>query len=280
LVYGDEVKFSFKVRDALTKKSIWAGGPSGVALVLRHVTSDNRTFTSQVQPAQQSKGKDGMPEFFEVTWSVNPNAVKGKATIELVVQASDGKELELLEENSKKIYRVRVTIGGKIDVSEKTYSNQMDESETVFLVEAQLSCAGKDLNGADLRAVVRATGTDGKTHRVTSLPVTSPGENGQYQVSWVQRNSVVITGSYSVAFYRQVDRRHVLQQFAKATDEEVEEKMQPLFTVSLSHIKPTTNVLPFKTEFLVLALLVVSFFWTSFRKMDIEGLRKSKKKKE
>jgi len=72
----------------------------------------------------------------------------------------------------------------------------------------------------------------------------------------------------------------VHQQFPKATDEEVEEKMQPLFTVSLAHTKPVTNVLPFKTEFLVLSLLVVSFFWTSFRKMDIEGLRKSKKKKE
>jgi len=115
LVYGDEIKFSFKVKDSLTKKAVWAQGQNGVSLVLRHVTSSGQNFTSTVQPAAQSKGTGSGGEF-EVTWSVNPNAVKGKGTIELVVHGSDGKEIQILEEKSQKPYRVNVAIGGKIDV--------------------------------------------------------------------------------------------------------------------------------------------------------------------
>jgi len=280
LVYGDEVSFSFQVKDHLTKQHVWASGPSTVALVLRHVASDGRSLTSNVQPATQVPGTDdGQPDHFEVTWSVNPNAVKGKGTIELVVQGNDGKELQLFEEKSQKVYRVNVVIGGKIDVSPETYSNQIDESETIFFAEVALSCSGKELNGADLRATVKRTGSDGKRVRVATLPVTYSGEGGLYQASWILRNTDVVSGVYTVDFYRQVDRKLFFQQYPTASEEDFESKVTPLFDVAVSHTKQTTNILPFKTEFLVLSIFVVSFFWTSFKKMDIEGLRKSKKKK-
>jgi hypothetical protein len=171
-----------------------------------------------------------------------------------------------------------LAIGGQIDVSDKTYSSQIDEEETAFVVEVALSCAGKQLNGADLKATVKRPSKDGVV-RVASLPVTYSAENGVYQVSWILKNDQAVSAAYTVDFYRQVDRRHVYQQNPTSTEEEVESKVQPLFSIALAHTQQTKNVLPIKTEFLVLSILVVSFFYTSFKKMDIEGLRKIKKKK-
>jgi len=279
LVYGDELKFTFKVRDFLTKKNIWASGPNTVSLVLRHVTSDGRSLTSNVQPASQMSVSDNLPDHFEVTWSVNPNAVKGKGAIELVVQGNDGKEIRLLDEKSQKVYRVNVEIGGKIDVSEQTYSSQIDETDTIFVAEVALTCSRKELDGADLRASVKRVGSDGKAVRVASLPVTYAGESGLYQVSWILSNTEAVSGDYIVNFYRQVDRKIFSEQNPSASEDDIDAKVPALFSVTLSHTKQTPNILPFKTEFLVGAILCVSFFWTSFRKMDIEGLRKSKKKK-
>jgi len=176
------------------------------------------------------------------------------------------------------VYRVNVEIGGKIDVSDNTFSSQVDEDETAFVAEVALTCAGKQLNGADLKATVKRPGKDGVI-RVASLPVTYSAENGLYQVSWTIKNDVAVTSTYSVEFYRQVDRRHVYQQYPNLTEEEIEARVTPLFTVQLSHTQQTKSSLPIKTEFIVLTILVVSFFWTSFRKMDIEGLRKTGKKK-
>jgi len=257
---------------------VWGSQQNTPSLVLRHA-ADGRNITSNFQPSVQQTGKDGSPQNFEVTWSVNPNAVKGKGFVELIVQGSDGKELQLLKENSNEIYRVNVAIGGKIEVSDKTHSSQIDEEETIFVAEVALSCAGKQLNGADLKATVKRPGKDGQL-RVASLPVTYSSENGLYQVSWTMKNDAAVSALYTVEFYRQVDRRNVLQQNPTATEDQIESKVQPLFTVTVSHTQQVKNVLPLKTEFIVLSILTVSFFWTSFKKMDLEGLRKVKSGKK
>lgn len=271
LVYGNEVKFTFKVKDAITQKYVFAAGDNTVALVLRHETQGRAPFTSNVQPAVQIFDKTKNPDHFEITWSVNPNAVKGRGFIQLVAQGSDGKEIQLLEEKTKQVYKVGVTIGGQISVQSRTYSNRIDEEETVFFVDAQLSSAEKVLNGADLRATVTR---DSKPVHIDSLPVSFAGGDGLYQVSWSMKNDEAVTGQYVVDFYREVDRQHVLSTPGASGD-----SVQPLFTVTLGHTQQRTNILPFKTEFLVLALLAVTYFWTSFKKMDIEGLLKANKKK-
>lgn len=276
LVYGNEVKFSFKVKDAITKKNVFALGEDGntVSLVLRHVNPETgATFTSSAQRAVQvnkEEDADSPPDHFEITWSVNPNAVNGKGFIQLVTQGTDGKEIALLDEKAKEPYRVNVEIGGEISVDHETYSNSVDEEESVFFVEAILSCAGKELNGAHLQASVTRVGADGKTVRVATLPVSFAGRQGMYQVSWTLKSDQAVSGEYTVNFYRDVDLE------GKSSD--AESKVSPLFSVPFTHTQRAVNVLPFKTEFLVLSLLVVSFFWTSFKKMDIEGLRKAGKK--
>jgi len=279
LDYGNEVKVTFQVVDKLTKKAVFAGaGLSTVYLALRHKEDNQLPFTSNKQPAQQIPNSDGTPNQFSISWSVNPNAVKGKGYLEIVAQGADGKEIPIYDEKSKTQWRVNVEIGGNITVEERTYSSQIDEDDTIFIVEFEMSCQSKSLYDARLGATVSHATGDRITDRVkiVSLPVTQGRERGRYQLSWIQPTNVVKTGSYVVDFYREVDRRRT----AESSQGEVESLLQPLFTIKFNHAGSPGSYLPVRMDMAVFILFLFSFFWLVFKRMDIEGTRKSTKKKK
>lgn len=277
LDYGNDVKLTFQVVDKITKKAVFAGaGLSTVYLALRHKEDNQLPFTSNKQPAQQNLSSDGTPSQFSISWSVNPNAVKGKGYLELVAQGADGKEIPIYDEKTKTQWRVQVEIGGNITVEEHTYSSLIDEDDTIFIVEFEMSCQSKRLNEARLGATVNRVTGDRPTDRVkiVSLPVTQGSEGGRYQLSWIQPTDDVKAGSYVVDFYREVDRRRT----AETYQGDLESLLQPLFTIQFNHVGSGSYV-PVRMDMAVFILFLFSFFWLVFRRMDIEGTRKSSKKK-
>jgi len=283
LDYGNEVKFSFQVVDKITKKLVFAGSEQSTAyLVLKH-KEENRPlpFTSNKQAAQQVFDKDGNPSSFSIAWSVNPNAVKGKGFLELVAQGADGKEIPIFEEASKSQWRINVEIGGTLSVSDRKFSSDFDEDDTVFFVEFDISCQTKQLNDAQLNAVIShsLTGTPDVKTPVISLPVTHGRQGGRYQVSWTKPTKQVKAGEYIVDFYREVDRRRALEKTSSAAATDNESKLEPLFSISFYHAGASGTKFPIKLEVIALISVGGAFFWMVFQKMEIEGTRKIKKKK-
>jgi len=143
LEYGNEVNFTFKVLDDISKKNIWAGSKDTTAyLVLRHDQGQTSEFTSVRQAAQQISNEDGTPSHFYVEWTVNPNAMKGAAVMELVAQRADGSDVPLLNSESGR-WSFNVDIGGRILVNPRSYSGKLDEEISTFFVEFELSCQDK-----------------------------------------------------------------------------------------------------------------------------------------
>lgn len=142
LEYGNDVKLSFKVFDEVSKKNIWAGSKDSTAyLVLQHNVGQASAFTSIRHAASQIQGKNNEPSHFSVDWSVNPNALKGPATLALVVQAADGTDVELV--SGGKPWSVNVDIGGDITTTQKTHSGKLNNDLVSFLVEFELTCQQK-----------------------------------------------------------------------------------------------------------------------------------------
>lgn len=105
---------------------------------------------------------DASGRHFEILWTVNPNAVKGSATLKVSAENSDGKVILVAEvslpplltsalqviplhrEGSKNAVQYAVTIGGDINVVHNSFSTRSLRSEkTVFVTEFRLFCAGE-----------------------------------------------------------------------------------------------------------------------------------------
>eukprot|EP01123_Difflugia_compressa_P012858 TRINITY_DN568_c0_g1_i1.p1 TRINITY_DN568_c0_g1~~TRINITY_DN568_c0_g1_i1.p1 ORF type:complete len:988 (-),score=228.24 TRINITY_DN568_c0_g1_i1:43-3006(-) len=278
LQYGNEVKLTFQVIDEISKKLVWAGSEKSTAyLVLRH-KEENRAlpFTSNKQKAVEVT-KQGVPAHFSVVWSINPNAVMGDGYLELVAQGADGKEIPIFEEKSKQQWRVNVKIGGTITVEDKKFSSEINEEDTVFLVEFDLSCRDAKLSDARLKAVVRYVLSGKTTETVVRLPVTQSKQGGRYEISWIQPTEHVKSGQYLVDFYREVDRKRVSETTNSAEEEEIESKLNPLFTISFYHQGGALSF-PLKLEVVSMMVLGGAFFWMVWQKMELEGTRKTTKK--
>jgi len=221
-------------------------------LVLRHDSGKPTAFTSIKQPISQIS-KNNEPTHFFVDWSVSPNALKGPAELALVGQAGDGSEIPLLA--ASKPWIVNVNLGGEIDVSQKSYSGNLNEDLVSFFVEFELSCKQKNLKGAQLRAAV----LDSDRNQIDEVPV-AVGSNGQYQVSWNIENKFAKNGKYIIDVYRQVDKRRSNQ-------------AEAFLSIIHNHV-PSSSTLPIRTEFLILLIFVGSFVWASYKKMEIQGIRK------
>lgn len=266
LDYGNEIKFSFKVKDLVSGKNVYASAEgSQVFLALRHKDEGRATpFTSSKQRVEVVLDEQRNPTFFQVTWTVNPNAVQGAGSLELYSEGSDRKEIPLLQEGSKEPWVVNVEIGGKIDVEETKFASIVSDEEAMFFVGVELTCQKKRLSDAQLRAKVLRKG-----ELVTELPVTHSSQPGFYQVSWKKDKKTAEAGEYTVEFYREVDRHRL-----------AEKDLKPFFSVDLQYYPDTGSPLPVKTEVLVALLLGAAFLWTSFKKLDIEGPAKDSKKKK
>jgi len=273
LDYGNEVMFTFQVFDSVSQQNIWIGDnkQATVYLILKHQSDGGLSFTSTKQAAQQmADDEKRKPSHFSVAWEVNPNAVKGKGSLSLVAQGADGKELPIYLENSQKLWQVNIEIGGDLSVEDHHFSSEIDEEDTIFFVDLELSCQYKKLSEAELIASVNTAG-----QHIYTLPVSHGPKNepGKYQLSWFQPTNQVKSGQYTIQFYRKVDSLRVAE-----TGGDIGQ-LEPLFVVSFTHKK--TNVGFFiQSEVIALLLLGAGFFYMVYQKMELEGLRESKKSKK
>jgi len=273
LDYGNDVMFSFQVFDSVSGQSIFNDDSkqATVYLVLKHQFDNSISFTSTKQPAQQISDA-GKPSHFSVNWEVNPNAVKGKGTLTLVAQSADGKEISLYMENSKTVWQVNIEIGGDLSVDKHHFSSEIDEEDTIFFVDLELSCQKKKLSDAELIASVSSVSGNQK-QKIYSLPVTLGREAGKYQLSWTQPTSQVKSGQYVVQFYRKVDSLRLGDKGADL------EQLDPLFVVSFSHRKTSAGFF-IQSEVIALFLFGAGFFYMVYQKMELEGLRELRKSKK
>jgi len=269
LNYGDNVLFSFQVVDLVSGEIVAAAGENTVYLALRSEDKSGSYISARVA-AVAAKGEDEDAESkFRVDWIVNPNAVKGKATLELLALGGDGKDVEVVNEDGKP-WRTAVNVGGELSVSETFAANAVVDARTndesaVFALNFQLRSGETSLPGAKLFARV-----SNKKGALLTAPVVegkdAEGEYTGYSVSWVLSNVDAPAGTYKVDFFRESDRRRL------ASKVEVE----PFFTLNVPFGGAVTSVLPVRTEYLVLLVLGAAFVSVVFRKLETEGSRKSK----
>jgi hypothetical protein len=83
LAYGQEVSFSFIVKDTWTESPVQRGaGDSTAFLALRHTDKQGKTFTSTKVRANPERDATGAT-IFKVNWEVDPNALKGAGQLVL-----------------------------------------------------------------------------------------------------------------------------------------------------------------------------------------------------
>jgi len=272
LDYGNDVTFSFQVFDSVSGQSIFNDDSkqATVYLVLKHQLENRVSFTSTKQPAQQNS-EHGKPSHFSVAWEVNPNAVKGKGSLSLVAQSADGKEIPLYIENAQTVWQVNIEIGGDLSVEDHHFSSEIDEDDTIFFIDFELSCQKKKLSEAELIASVSSLSGNQK-QKIYTLSVTHGREPGKYQLSWNQPTKEVKSGQYIVQFYRKVDSLR-LGENANL------DQLEPLFVVKFSHKKTSVGFF-IQSEVIALLLLGIGFFYMVYQKMELEGLREAKKSKK
>lgn len=270
LNYGDPISLRFKVRDAISGKQIVAKSDSEatVYLVLRHTDAKGRQSVSARLPAIQVEDKDGLT--FVVDWVVSPNAAKGRSQLSLEAVGADATPLKLVNPKDGKEWQVNVNIGGEIEVKQKTYVSE-DFGKVNFLIEFELLCRNRPLKGAQLRATIFYTESDGNMKELFTVPVARRETSGKYSVSWQLDSSNAPGGKYRVNVYREIDRARTIAE--KKRGERMDESslsLEPLASFIVEH-SPQGLSLPMRTEFLVVVLFGAIYFTLSYRKMEYES---------
>lgn len=267
LNYGQNVLFSFQVVDQLSGQTLVGSGENTVYLALKSEDKSG-TYISARVPAVAARGADEDDDTkFRIDWVVNPNAVRGKASLELIAVGGDGRDIEIAQEDGTP-YRNPVTVGGDLEHDDFVQSNAVIDPRTleesaVFTVQFKLRSGETPLTGAKLFARV-----SNKNGEVLTAPVVEgkddDGENVGYSVSWILPKEAAPSGTYKVDFFRESDRRRL------ASNVDVE----PFFTVNVPYSGPTTSSLPIRTEYLILTALGAGFITAVFRKLETEGARR------
>eukprot|EP01130_Rhizamoeba_saxonica_P001264 TRINITY_DN11146_c0_g1_i1.p1 TRINITY_DN11146_c0_g1~~TRINITY_DN11146_c0_g1_i1.p1 ORF type:complete len:920 (+),score=250.49 TRINITY_DN11146_c0_g1_i1:63-2822(+) len=257
LDYGNNVKFSFKVKDILSGEYISPGPEGTTAYLSLNQEIEGTSFVSASHPAEIVYDK------FVIDWIVSPNAVKGAGVIELIARSANGSPLSLIREDTNEQWSVDVVIGGKIDISgPTTYSGQITDEESIFFVDFELSCQGVKLDGANIVAIVKKADEADMT---LSAPVAHGPTHGAYSVSWTLNKPEA--GDYVVELYRQVD---LLGE---------KETSDVFHSLTINYQPSVEKSLPIRTEFFVIVVLVGAFGFLSYKKIEIEGTRKKFNKK-
>jgi hypothetical protein len=234
LKYGNNINFSFKVKDTVSGKFLNPGSEtSTVYLLLSHSEGKDKVLVSNRSPAKFEEQR------FVIDWVVNPNAIKGKGSLELVAMSAN-KDIPLKDNN--KPWKVNVDIGGEITFENKYFSGEMDDTYTAFHIQFTLACQKVKLTGANLFATISKKTTSEKgaiISELVSVPVTYGSTPGSYQVSWKLENTQTHTGTYTVDFYREVD----------VTKKSKEGTSKPFFTIDVEHEKKLEDGGMFPTEF-------------------------------
>lgn len=300
--YGNDVAFRFRVKDAVSGKFVERGenALANVYLSLQHRFENRpKPFVSAHEAAVQQSttttttSPQGDAKEFVIRWAINPNAVRGPGFLTLAAQDADGNQVQLFKEDGKTPVRYDVTIGGDINVTSSAHTTaDFYHEATAFVVQFSLSCQDKSLKDAQLRCSVQYAGD-----AVAALLPVATNPNGEYSVSWVVPHSAAPSGQYAFRCFREVDRKLALEarqleekkrqreeelkqfddqyaaesaQATAAADEEkqldVEEALQPLFVITVSHSAPYTGKLPVRPEVLALVLFGSVFFLVSYQK--------------
>jgi len=269
LDYGDSVLFSFQVVDKVSGQTVTGSGENTVYLALKSEDKSGPYISARVA-AVSAKGHDEQDESkFRVEWVVNPNAVKGKATLELLALGADGRDIEILSEDGKP-WRTAVNVGGELSVKETVTSNAVIDPRSnaegaVFSLNFKLHSGETSLPGAKLFARV----SNKKGELLTAPVVEGKDEDGEYtgySVAWTLPSEIAIAGDYKVDFFRESDKRRL----ASKVD------VEPFFSLKVHFGGPVTSVLPIRTEYIVIAVLASAFISAVFRKLETEGTRRSK----
>lgn len=248
LSYGDLINFSFKIKDRITGAPVLASYESSttpIYLALSHKDSSSGKSHISARHAVVADPRGG----FETQWVVNPNAVSGKGTLQLLAVTLGGREIVLATEDNKP-FGVDVVIGG--DISHTVLVKQVSvpiATHAAALVEFTLSCQERRLSGALLTASLVQ---DGKT--VATIPVVRSDNEAVYSVSWSIPESLAASAHYDVVVRRQADAA----------------SSPALITIPVAFDGATASYLPFRTEALILTAALVSFGVFSYRKYLIE----------
>jgi len=220
---------------------------SNVFLALRHSQTKGRAYTSANQSASHFPEK-GTPQGFLIKWEINPNAVSGAGTVNIVAEGADGNTINIKKEGKTDVVSYNVNIGGNIDVTSHVSSFASDTTHTAFIAQFHLKCQGRELKGAALNSFIYyKTSSSDSGVLIQQLPVAT-NELGGYEVSWVDKHSNVASGIYQVLLYRQVDR-------ARDAD------AAPLASLEISHKSPPTPS-PISTAFFVCIAMVAGIYYS------------------
>lgn len=284
--YGNVISFQFEVKDHVSGEYVSAGERGNAYMVLTHTDAElgGRTFTSVKVPAEEGDGSS-----FVINWEINPNAVKGASTLQLVAEDADENQVELLEESGKNAVQLQVNIGGDLDIESSTYSStDFFTSHTAHIVSFTMECQGKALKDAKLRSSVIYGGA-----AVYDAPV-SYDEEG-YSISWTTDHRASPSGTYTVRVFRETDQskaeeneewkqkqlRQKLREVELSGENfdaaaflaslEVEsDDAEPLFEVSYYHKEVSRGAPPVKIEWMVMLGLIAAFVYASKKKVNYE----------
>jgi len=262
--YGNTITYRFRARDSVSNRYVTAGQNGNIFLSLKHQQPGrSRTFISTNQPATHYVDAKGNAEGFLIRWSINPNAVRGPATLSIAGQDADGNTIPFYREGKKEEVQFMVSIGGDITVQSNVYTALVSEaSETAFVVGFNLFCQDRALLDAQLKCAVSYGSDQTSSQELFQVPV-AVNEKG-YEVSWTSPHEKVLPGQYRLSFYREVDR--VRGDSEKKKEGEAEEPLKPLFELNHTVQPISTTRFPFSTEFLAVITLGASFSFIWYRK--------------
>lgn len=252
--YGQEVSFSFKIKDKLSGLDVLPNSKSdSVFLSLSHQQpNNNQIFVSALHPATPNAYN------YNMHWVISPDAIRGQGKLSIVAEVL-GEQQITLHYNNKDFY-IDLNIGGEIENTFNIYQMPSnDKFPGSIVVEFGLTCQHKKLKAAKLTAIVYL-----QNNQITSIPVARNDETGQYSISWTINKENEISGNYQIDVYRQVDIQ---------ISEQNHQKVDPLFVLPLNYVGAPSQIVPFRSESVVLLLIFMVFASFSFRKMTLEKLK-------
>jgi len=274
--YGNEIEYEFSVKDIISGSYVvpHAEIPSAsVYLAVSHLDpkTGNQYTSAQVRPIVADN-------VFKIGWEVSPNSIRGSSFLTLLAYDADNNQLPIYATDStgeRSVVSKPITIGGEITVNATTRSITTFVDVSPFAVDFTLSCNGKPLKNALLRATVFYFGEQ-KTAWIGVLPVAVIGV-GRYSVSWTLSNEGALPGIYRVFFHRHSDDDPPLSQLNNPTEEQDPANLSELFQVAINH-EVDFSGLPIRTEFLVLLLLLLAYIGLAYRRFSSSINKKQGKK--
>lgn len=131
-----------------------------------------------------------------------------------------------------------------------------DSTHGAVSIEFGLTSEGSKVTGKDLVAVISRIESSTPV-RLFSVPVAKSNE--KYLVSWALLDKEAKSGRYTVGIYG---------------ESEDTASVSPLFTLNVDYEGSSSQILPFRTETVVVALLGAAFLVFSYTKSKIEAKRK------